>query len=46
MRKQYHFRPSKHGYFAWDIDRLIELAEDFEHQWVALDSIRELDETF
>ncbi len=46
MRKQYHFRPSKHGYFAWDIDRLIALTKDFERQWVDLDSIRELDETF
>ena len=46
MRKQYHFRPLKHGYFAWDIDRLIALTKDFERQWVDLDSIRELDETF
>ena len=46
MRKQYHFRPSKHGYFAWDIDRLIALTKDFERQRVDLDSIREIDENF
>ncbi|MBC8400554.1 MAG: hypothetical protein H8E14_03600 [Candidatus Marinimicrobia bacterium] len=46
MRKQYHFRPSKQGYYAWDIDRLVALTIDFERQWVDIDSIRELDETF
>ncbi len=46
MRKQYHFRPSKQGYYAWDVDRLVALTKDFERQWVDLDSIRELDETF
>lgn len=46
MRKQYHFRPSKNGYFAWDVDRLVELTKDHELQWVDLDSIRELDEAF
>ena len=46
MRKQYHFRPSKQGYYAWDIDRLVALTKDFERQLVDLDSIRELDETF
>ncbi|MBC8403418.1 MAG: hypothetical protein H8E14_18185 [Candidatus Marinimicrobia bacterium] len=46
MRKQYHFHPSKQGYYAWDIDRLVALTKDFERQWVDLDSIRELDETF
>ncbi|MDX1479675.1 MAG: hypothetical protein R3301_18310 [Saprospiraceae bacterium] len=24
MRKQYHFRPSRKGFYAWDVDRLIE----------------------
>jgi len=46
LRKQYHFRPSKQGYYAWDIDRLVALTKDFKRQWVDLDSIGELDETF
>ena len=46
MRKQYHFRPSKNGYFAWDIDRLVELSRDFERKLVTLDTIKELDENF
>jgi hypothetical protein len=28
MRKQYHFRPSKNGFYAWDIDKLIELSKN------------------
>jgi len=46
LRKQYHFRPSRQGYFAWDIDRLVALTKDFERERVNLDSIRELDENF
>jgi hypothetical protein len=46
VRKQYHFRPSPNGFYAWDIDRLIELSKDFESLDVRLDSIHELDENF
>ena len=46
MRKQYYFRPSGQGYYAWDVDRLVALTKDFERQRVNLDSIRELDENF
>ena len=46
MRKQYHFRPSKQGYYAWDVDRLAALTENFERHRVKLDSIREIDENF
>ena len=46
MRKQYHFRPSKQGYYAWDIDRLIALSKDFQRKKVDLDSIQEIDENF
>ena len=46
MRKQYHFRPSKQGYYAWDIDRLVELSRDFKAKEVFLDTIEELDENF
>jgi len=46
LRKQYHFRPSAHGFYAWDVDSLIELTRDIEPQNVKLDSIAELDEAF
>ena len=46
MRKQYYFRPSRQGYYAWDVDRLVTLTENFERQRVKLDSIRVIDETF
>ena len=46
LRKQYHFRPSLNGFYAWDIDRLVELTKDLEPQEVLLDDIIELDEAF
>ena len=46
MRKQYHFRPSENGYYAWDVDRLAELTKNFDTVEVRIDSIRELDEAF
>ncbi|MBS4027468.1 MAG: hypothetical protein KGZ58_02430 [Ignavibacteriales bacterium] len=46
MRKQYHFRPSRKGYFAWDVDRLVALTKSFPSRQVPIESIRELDENF
>ena len=46
MRKQYHFRPSKNGFYAWDVDCLIELTKNLDIQEVQIDSIQELDEDF
>ena len=46
MRKQYYFRPSRQGYCAWDIDRLVELSKDFKTKEIFLDTIKELDENF
>ena len=46
MRKQYFFRPSRHGYYAWDVDRLISLAATLEAREVPLSQIRELDLPF
>lgn len=46
LRKQYHFRPSPNGFFAWDIDRIVELALEIQPQDVRLDVIQELDEEF
>lgn len=44
MRKQYYFRPSANGYYAWDVDRLVELSKNFEVKQIRLDSIKEVDE--
>ncbi len=46
MRKQYHFRPSARGAFAWDVDRLVALTKDLERVQVPLTLIQELDEPF
>jgi hypothetical protein len=46
LRKQYHFRPGPDGLRAWDIDRLVALAEPLPVIAVAVASIRELDETY
>lgn len=46
MRKQYHFRSSKQGYYAWDVDRLVTLTKNFQRQQVRLHAIREIDENF
>src|SRR5689334_17870552 len=46
MRKQYHFRPSSAGLKAWDVDRLLTLAEDLPMLEVPLDAIAELDEAY
>ena len=46
MRKQYHFRPSPKGYFAWDVDRLVELTKNYNRQWVKIETIQEIDQTY
>ena len=46
MRKQYYFRPSKQGFYAWDVDRLVALTKHYQRQRVKLDSIREVNEAF
>lgn len=46
MRKQYYFRPSRKGFFAWDVDRLVALTKTFKRQQVRLNTIREIDEGF
>jgi len=43
VRKQYHFWPGEVGFDAWDVDRLIELTEEFPIIEVQVDSIREVD---
>jgi hypothetical protein len=46
MRKQYHFRESKEGLLAWDVHRLIDLANDIQPCAVALSEIAEIDEPY
>jgi hypothetical protein len=43
MRKQYHFRPSRDGFNAWDVDRLVALVNDVPLEEVPLGEIVELD---
>lgn len=44
MRKQYYFRPSQNGFYAWDVDRLIKLTKNSEVKQISLNSIKEIDE--
>jgi hypothetical protein len=44
MRKQYYFRPSSRGYFAWDVDRLVSLTSGLRPRAVSLSDIAEIDE--
>jgi hypothetical protein len=46
MRKQYHFRPSPNGFYAWDVDRLVTLSAPLAPQAVELEQIAELDEAY
>ena len=46
LRKQYHFRPSKNGLYAWDIDILIEMSKDFNVKTIPLSYIKEYDENW
>ena len=46
MRKQFHFRPSTNGFFAWDVDRLVARSASLPVQKVRLDAIAELDEAY
>ncbi|EKD76735.1 MAG: hypothetical protein ACD_43C00009G0014 [uncultured bacterium] len=46
MRKQYHFQPSKNGFYAWDVDKLVEKSKNLPQISVKLDDIKELDENF
>ena len=46
MRKQYYFHPSPRGLLAWDVDRLVALANPMPRKRVSLSSIRELDQAW
>lgn len=44
MRKQYYFRNSSDGLLAWDVDRLLDLADNLPPRRVPLSALRELSE--
>lgn len=46
MRKQYHFRPSKNGFYAWDVDKLVEKSKNLPQISIKLEDIKELDENY
>ena len=46
MRKQYYFRPSKNGFYAWDVDKLVKLSQDLPIMDIELSKINELDGPF
>ena len=46
LRKQYHFRPSPNGYYAWDVDRLVTLTADIKSERLLLSTIAEIDEDY
>jgi hypothetical protein len=46
MRKQYYFEPSAHGFFAWDVDRLIKMSQHLPRKRIQLNQLREVDESF
>ncbi|WP_373006807.1 hypothetical protein [Hyphomonas sp.] len=46
MRKQYHFRPSPNGFYAWDVDRLVKLSSLLLPTSINFEQISELDEPY
>lgn len=46
IRKQYHFRPSGHGLAAWDVDRLVGLAQTQPTEQVPLEAIGDADSDY
>jgi len=46
VRKQYHFRPSPGGLYAWDVDRLIALCDGLPTENLRLEELAEIDENW
>jgi hypothetical protein len=44
MRKQYHLRPSPNGFYAWDVDNLIEKAKSLKVFNHPINNITEISE--
>lgn len=46
MRKQYYFQPSRKGYYAWDVDKLVKRSKDLPQISIRLEDLKEIDENF
>jgi hypothetical protein len=46
VRKQYHFRQSDSGLLAWDVDRLLALAEALPAEALPVEEVREVETTY
>ena len=46
MRKQYYFRPSARGFYAWDVDRLVALTEKSRRRYVKINTLKEIEGKF
>ena len=46
MRKQYHFQPSTNGFYAWDVDKLVELSKNLPIIEIKLATIKELEQNY
>ncbi len=46
MRKQFHFRRSRSGLHAWDVDRLVAIAESLPTEAIPLQVVREVDTVY
>lgn len=46
MRKQFHFRPSDNGFYAWDVHRLVDLSTGLNPQSILIETIAEIDEPY
>ena len=46
MRKQYHFKKSDNGFFAWDVDNLITKSKSLPTFKIALYQIKEFDSNY
>jgi hypothetical protein len=46
VRKQYHLRPSGSGLYAWDVDRLVAIADALPTEAIPLQDILEVDTAY
>lgn len=46
MRKQYHFKKSKNGFFAWDVDKLIDKSKGLKVINVQISDLNEFEQNY
>lgn len=46
MRKQYYFKPSNNGFYAWDVDKLVAESKNFPIIEIEVTNIKELSEPY